>query len=68
VLIVGRLPRATNDGLVYHAMNRGNNRAEAFASDGDHGAFLRSLRVVHDPLRTGRPMGFAALVKGVATR
>jgi putative transposase len=42
---MGRLPRATDDGLVYHAMNRGNNRADVFAGDGDHEAFLESLRV-----------------------
>ena len=43
--IMGRLSRATDDGLVYHAMNRGNNRADVFAGDGDHEAFLESLRV-----------------------
>jgi putative transposase len=42
---MGRLPRAIDDGLVYHAMNRGNNRAEVFADDGDHEAFVESLRV-----------------------
>jgi hypothetical protein len=42
---MGRLPRATADGLVYHAMNRGNNRADVFEGDGDHEAFLESLRV-----------------------
>ncbi len=41
--IMGRLSRATDDGLVYPAMNRGNNRAEVFADDGDHEAFLESL-------------------------
>jgi hypothetical protein len=34
--ITGRLPRATDHGLVYHAMNCGNNRADVFAADGDH--------------------------------
>ena len=43
--IMGRLARATDDGLVYHAMNRGNNRTDVFAGDGDHEAFLESLRV-----------------------
>jgi putative transposase len=42
---MGRLPRAIDDGLVYHAMNCGNNRAEVFADDGDHEAFLEALRV-----------------------
>jgi hypothetical protein len=40
---MGRLPRSTDDGLVYHAMNRGNSRADVFAGDGDHEAFLESL-------------------------
>lgn len=38
-----RLPRPTDDGLVYHALNRGNNRAEVFAGEGDHEAFLEAL-------------------------
>jgi putative transposase len=42
---MGRLPRATADGLVYHAMNRGNNGADVFAGDGDYEAFLESLRI-----------------------
>jgi hypothetical protein len=41
---MGRLPRATDDGLVYHAVNRGNNRAEVFADDDDPEVFLESLR------------------------
>src|SRR5262249_60393570 len=45
---MGRLPRAIDDGLVYHALNRGNNRAEVFADDGDHEAFLESLRVAKE--------------------
>src|SRR5271157_4186077 len=46
--IMGRLSGATDDGLVYHAMNRGNNGADVFADDGDHAAFLESLRVAKD--------------------
>ena len=42
---MGRLSRVTDEGLVYHAMNRGNNRADVFAGDGDHEAFLESLGV-----------------------
>jgi putative transposase len=41
---MGRLPRAIDDGLIYHALNRGNNRADVFADDGDYEAFLESLR------------------------
>jgi putative transposase len=40
---MGRLPRAIDDGLVYHALNRGNNRAAVFADDEDHLAFLQAL-------------------------
>ena len=40
---MGRLPRAIEDGLVYHALNRGNNRAAVFAEEDDHVAFLQAL-------------------------
>jgi putative transposase len=40
---MGRLPRPVEDGLVYHALNRGNNRAPVFADDDDFRAFLESL-------------------------
>ena len=38
-----RLPRAVADGLVYHALNRGNNRSAVFTNGGDYRAFLRAL-------------------------
>jgi hypothetical protein len=41
---MGHLPRAIGDGLVYHALNRGNYRVAVFADDGDHEAFHESLR------------------------
>ena len=40
---MARRPRLTDDGLVYHAINRGNNRADVFADDGEREAFLESL-------------------------
>jgi putative transposase len=40
---MGRLPRAIDDGLVYHAFNRGNNRGDVFADDADHVAFLQAI-------------------------
>jgi putative transposase len=40
---MGRLPRLIADGLVYHALNRGNNRAAVFFQRGDYAAFLESL-------------------------
>jgi putative transposase len=40
---MGRLPRPTDDSLVYHALNRGNNRADVFADEEDHEAFLFAL-------------------------
>jgi putative transposase len=40
---MGRLPRAIDKGLVYHAFNRGNNGADVFAEEGDYQAFLQAL-------------------------
>ena len=40
---MGRPLRPVADGLVYHAINRGNNRDRVFWGDGDFQAFLRSL-------------------------
>ena len=40
---MGRLPRPVQDGLVFHALNRGNNRDCVFASPEDHEAFLAAL-------------------------
>src|SRR5271166_4222280 len=31
---MGRLPRPTGDDLIYHAINRGNNRADVLGPDG----------------------------------
>jgi putative transposase len=39
-----RLPRPVADGLVYHALNRGNNCAVVFAEAADFAAFLHALR------------------------
>src|SRR5438046_4206305 len=40
---MGRLPRPIADGLVYHALNRGNNRGPVFGDTTDYRAFLRAL-------------------------
>jgi putative transposase len=40
---MGRLPRVIDDCLVYHAVNRGNNRADVFGDDPDRVAFLKAL-------------------------
>jgi putative transposase len=40
---MGRLPRAIDDGLIYHALNRGNNRADVFIDDEDREAFLAAV-------------------------
>jgi putative transposase len=40
---MGRLPRAIDEGLVYHAVNRGNNRGDVFGDDADREAFLEAL-------------------------
>jgi putative transposase len=38
-----RLPRPIADGLLYHTLNRGNNRAAVFAAARDYSTFLRAL-------------------------
>jgi putative transposase len=40
---MGRQPRLIADGLVYHALNRGNNRAAVFHQPTDYLAFLQAL-------------------------
>ncbi len=40
---MGRQPRLVADGLVYHALNRGNNRSAVFAAAGDYQTFLHAL-------------------------
>src|SRR5271157_4868104 len=45
---MGRLPRAIDDGLVYHVLNRGNNRGDVFADDSDRQAFLQTLARTKD--------------------
>ncbi len=45
---MGRLPRTIDDGLVYHALNRGNNRADVFSDDADRVAFLEALAKTKD--------------------
>jgi putative transposase len=40
---MGRLPRPSGKGLVFHALNRGNNRAPVFSDDQDFQAFLQAL-------------------------
>ena len=40
---MGRQPRPIADGLVYHALNRGNNRSRVFFHDADFQQFLYAL-------------------------
>ena len=40
---MGRQPRPIADGLIYHALNRGNNRGPVFGAADDYRAFLRAL-------------------------
>ena len=40
---MGRLPRAIDDGLIYHAHNRGNNGANVFTANRDREGFLESI-------------------------
>ena len=41
---MGRLLRVTNDGLVFHAMDRGNNGADALTDDRAHSPGSRASR------------------------
>jgi len=55
--ILGAMPRPLRpigDRLVYHVINRGNNRAPVFHTDGDYAAFLDALR----DLKRTRPFEF----------
>jgi putative transposase len=45
---MGRLPRTIDDGLVYHAFNRGNNRGNIFGDDEGRVAFLTALAQTKD--------------------
>jgi putative transposase len=45
---MGRLPRAIDEGLTYHASNRGNNRGDVFTDDADRAAFLEALGRTRD--------------------
>ena len=40
---MGRQPRPIADGLLYHGLNRGNNRSPVFFAEEDYCAFLRAL-------------------------
>ena len=40
---MGRLPRPTGDDLIYHAINRGNNRADVLGPDGERDMFLGDI-------------------------
>ena len=46
--------RPIDDHLVYHVINRGNNRAPVFHDDEDYAAFLRAI----DDLKQRRPFAF----------
>jgi hypothetical protein len=45
---MGRTPRLFDHGLVYHAINRRNNRADVLADGADHFAFLESLAITKE--------------------
>src|SRR5208337_411992 len=40
---MGRLPRAIDDGLIYHALNRGNNGVNVFTANRDREGFLKAM-------------------------
>src|SRR4051812_39512880 len=56
-----RPPRPIADDLVYHVINRGNNRAPVFLGDGDFAAFLDALA----DLKRRRPFAlYASCLRG----
>ena len=57
---MGRLPRPIADGLVYHALNRGNNRDAVFSAAGDFQAFLDALTKTAGLATAGQVRGGAA--------
>src|SRR5271157_2911553 len=40
---MGRLPRTIDDGLIYHALNRGNNGVSVFTANRDREGFLEAM-------------------------
>jgi hypothetical protein len=50
-LSVGCLPRAIDDGSVYHALNRGNNRGGVLADDAERDDFLAAISRTNDRSR-----------------
>ena len=44
ILAMPRPLRPIDEGLVYHVINRGNNRAQVFFGAGGYAAFLDALR------------------------
>ena len=40
---MGKPPRPTGDDLIYHAINRGNNRADILGPEGERDMFLGDL-------------------------
>ena len=64
---MGRALRLVADGLVYHALNRGNNREAVFSTDADFAAFLQALRQTQEryPFRL---YGYAAYTACYADR
>ena len=49
-----RAPRADEAGGLYHALNRGNLRADIFRKDADFSAFER---ILHEGLKTSKGSG-----------
>ena len=43
--------RPIADGLIYHVINRGNNRQTVFASEGDFNAFLKAIADLKERIR-----------------
>jgi putative transposase len=62
---MGRPLRPIDENLIYHAINRGNNREVAFADDEDHPAFLHSLGRTQLPLRPGPGVSISRVLRSL---
>ena len=56
-----RKPRVSRGGLVYHVMNRGNNRDAIFHKQADYDAFLKVLSQVREAEPGVRLLGFCLM-------
>ena len=57
---MGRAPRTSQGGLIYHVLNRSNGRLTVFEKDQDYAAFERILEEVREQAST-RILGYCLM-------